>query len=77
MMSNQKHKNWMLKTVISLAGLTLFGCGVKGDPLPPEKPPVIGRGQPSFMKATEEIRIPELPPIELNDKENKLDEEEQ
>jgi hypothetical protein len=26
-------------------------CGVKGDPMPPEKPTSIGRGHPTFRKA--------------------------
>lgn len=34
------------------------GCGVKGDPLPPEKPPSIGRGQPNFKRATENLSLP-------------------
>ena len=36
---------------------TLLGCGVKGDPLPPERPPEIGRGRPTYRRATEEIKI--------------------
>jgi hypothetical protein len=35
----------------------LAGCGVKGDPLPPEKPADIGRGRPTYKRATEEIKI--------------------
>ena len=27
-------------------------CGVKGDPVPPQVPPPIGRGKPSYSKAT-------------------------
>ena len=41
-------------------GLVLFaalGCGVKGDPLPPEKPADIGRGRPTDKRATEQIQI--------------------
>lgn len=33
------------------------GCGVKGDPLPPEKPAEIGRGRPTYKRATEGIVI--------------------
>ena len=40
-----------------------FGCGVKGDPLPPERPPELGRGKPSYSRATEGMVYPELPPI--------------
>jgi hypothetical protein len=41
--------------IASLA--VLSACGVKGDPLPPEKPMEIGRGRPTYKKATEGIRI--------------------
>ena len=30
----------------------LVACGVKGDPVPPQTPPAIGRGKPSYSKAT-------------------------
>ena len=28
-----------------------FGCGVKGDPLPPERPPELGSGEPTHKRA--------------------------
>jgi hypothetical protein len=28
-----------------------LGCGVKGDPLPPELPPEIGRGEPTYRRS--------------------------
>lgn len=37
--------------------LVTFGCGVKGDPVPPEKAPELGRGQPTYQKATRGIRV--------------------
>jgi hypothetical protein len=44
--------------VVWIAGFAvLSACGVKGDPLPPEKPMEIGRGRPTYKKATEGIRI--------------------
>lgn len=45
--------------VVMLAAVcvTLSACGVKGDPLPPEKPMDIGRGRPTYKKATEGLRI--------------------
>lgn len=51
-----------MKTLISaLFGIILavasVGCGVKGDPVPPEKAPELGRGQPSYQKATRGIRV--------------------
>ena len=30
----------------------IAACGVKGDPVPPQAPPPIGRGKPSYSKAT-------------------------
>lgn len=35
-----------------------LGCGVRGDPLPPEKPTELGRGRPTYKRATEKIKIP-------------------
>jgi len=43
--------------LLLLVGVCILGCGVKGDPLPPENPPVIGRGYPTFRKATERLQI--------------------
>lgn len=44
------------------------GCGVKGDPVPPEKSVELGRGSPTFHRATKGIEYPELPPINLENK---------
>jgi predicted small lipoprotein YifL len=30
--------------------MSIVGCGVKGNPLPPLEPPQIGRGKPAFVK---------------------------
>lgn len=49
-----------ISTKISLFFLFLFGlcaCGVKGDPLPPEKPAELGRGRPTYKRATEGIKV--------------------
>lgn len=35
----------------------ISACGVKGDPVPPQVPPPIGRGKPSYSKAT--MSLPE------------------
>ena len=35
----------------------LLACGVKGKPLPPVHNPPIGRGEPSFSKATEKVKL--------------------
>ncbi len=47
--------------------MPVIGCGVKGDPIPPEKPPLLGRGQPAYKKATEEFKLPEVPQIIFED----------
>lgn len=40
-----------------LCTVTALGCGVKGDPLPPERPPQMGRGRPTYQKAAEKLKI--------------------
>lgn len=52
----------------------VVACGVKGDPLPPEKPAEIGRGRPTFKRATEPLRQPNLPSV-YEDNEDASDEE--
>lgn len=53
--------NWPKKKLFSLTILAIMfwiaGCGVKGDPLPPEKPTELGRGRPTYKRATEGIPI--------------------
>ena len=62
-----KIKILLKSSILFLLVIASVNCGVKGDPLPPEKPPILGRGQPSFNRAAEEIELPELPPVMLND----------
>lgn len=38
------------------------GCGVKGDPVNPNTPPELGRGKPSYRRATEPLKFPVVPP---------------
>ncbi len=38
-----------------IAALLLFGCGVKGDPQPPVEMPPLGKGKPTFDKASKEL----------------------
>lgn len=66
--------NWLKRALIFSAFATLAACGVKGDPLPPEKPPELGRGRPTYKRATEKIKIestrPEKQPNEERDEED-------
>ncbi len=52
-----------LKLVGILVGFTalffISACGVKGDPLPPEKPVEIGRGRPTYKRAFRDIQMPD------------------
>jgi len=54
-----------------------LACGVKGDPLPPERPPSIGRGQPNFNEAAKEIKIPKQPQIVFDEKLDETDDEDE
>lgn len=47
--------------------LWITGCGVKGDPLPPEKPTELGRGRPTYKRATEGIAIEKNKATRLKD----------
>jgi len=42
---------------LAILGLSLGACGVKGKPLPPLTPPVLGRGEPSLSKASEGLKL--------------------
>ena len=55
---------------------TLTACGVKGDPLPPEKPVELGRGRPTYRKATEGIRIERKSRPAIRDEQESEDQEE-
>ena len=65
MPSKFRKKMLSLKIVfIGIATLVLTACGVKGDPLPPKKPAEVGRGQPTYRKATEKIPLQKYQPNE-------------
>lgn len=69
--------NWRsYRRIFSLiaALLTLNGCGVRGDPLPPEKPPELGRGRPTYRRATEGIPIERQAPVVEEEKDEEEDE---
>jgi hypothetical protein len=46
-------KKFLISTAISFL---LAACGVKGDPKPPLTPASLGHGQPSFKRATKDIK---------------------
>ncbi len=47
-----KSKDIIFRVLFCLCGgLGLLACGVKGDPLPPDQPPFIGRGHPNYNDA--------------------------
>ena len=66
------------KGIVLLLGILISGgCGIKGDPLPPEKPAVLGRGQPTFVDSKESLSYPGLPPVKRsNDMEEEQESEE-
>ena len=64
-----------MNKLIAIVFLFTCSCGVKGDPMPPEKPPEMGRGKPTYKRAVEGMAFPNLPPIE--EEEDDEDEEEE
>lgn len=72
--------NWPRKHLIFSAALIVLGwvpsgCGVKGDPLPPERPAELGRGRPSYRKATEKIQLERAPVPDERQEEDEDDSE--
>lgn len=52
------------RIMLSIAVLSFAcGCGVRGRPQPPETPPEIGRGRPTFRRATEQFKFQNVPPV--------------
>lgn len=67
----------LLKKILTgSACFYMLGCGVKGDPVPPTKPPELGRGQPTYRKATEKIQLQKISPADDQEKEEKEPEDE-
>lgn len=61
----------IIKRVLLFSFIALSAsCGVKGDPVPPGTPAELGRGQPTYKRATEEFAFPDVPPIHEADEEN-------
>jgi len=45
------------RALLGVLFFALCACGVKGDPTPPERPPDLGRGRPTYKGASEEIKV--------------------
>lgn len=48
--------------VLVFAFVAASACGVKGDPLPPERPAELGRGRPTYKRAAERVKV--VPTVE-------------
>jgi hypothetical protein len=48
--------------ILFLASI-VSSCGVKGDPIPPKTPKDLGRGQPTYKGATQELAPAQIPPV--------------
>lgn len=69
-------KNLLRSSVGLFLFVSLIRCGVKGDPVPPDKPTEIGRGRPTYRRATEGIRVKQTPvPKEDSDRDKDKDED--
>jgi hypothetical protein len=44
-----------------LLSFFMSACGVKGQPQPPLTAPVLGRGEPSYSKAAEKVKLKKNP----------------
>lgn len=62
---------------IALTWWLTAGCGVKGDPLPPEKPAELGRGRPTYRRATEGIKIEKRASERPRDEDSEEEDDEQ
>ena len=59
--------------LLSLAGLFVLtsSCGVKGPPRPPQSLVELGRGQPAYEEAGEDIEVDEDIPVPMKKKKEK------
>lgn len=71
------HRKMRIVSVL-IVGISFFlaGCGVKGDPVPPTKPPQLGRGQPTYRRATEKIKLKKITPADDDEKPDKESDDE-
>lgn len=52
----------ILNSCLILLCISVGACGVRGDPLAPLTPAEIGRGQPTYEEATDDLTLPDVPP---------------
>jgi hypothetical protein len=66
------------KLVVLFIYFSFLGCGVKGDPIPPDTPPQLGRGQPSYGNSPDGLGLNKIPDIlfEEDDESNVPEKEE-
>lgn len=55
----------MKKFSISILLFILSACGVKGKPLPPLEPVPLGRGEPNYTSATQDIQLKKKKPKKI------------
>lgn len=67
----------MRKAFIFFLFFIELGCGVKGDPVPPEVPAELGRGRPTYRRATEGVQLKELKDVQREEDELKEQDEEE
>ena len=53
----------LIQFIILGVFLAQVSCGVRGDPVPPQDPVELGRGQPTYKKATKDLAFPDVPPV--------------
>ncbi|MGE0762908.1 MAG: hypothetical protein AB7N80_06490 [Bdellovibrionales bacterium] len=78
-MQDKRNQAFIQLTLLLTVGL-LLGCGVRGDPVPPQRPAELGRGRPTYRRATERVKVQtnleaeETEETEENDEENEENE---
>jgi len=56
----------LLIGALATTALSLAACGVRGRPQPPLTPAELGRGRPSFKRATENYAFPSVTPPDVS-----------
>lgn len=55
------------KIALTLIAFMANACGVKGNPQPPQEPPLLGHGELNFSKATEGVKVKKKAKKNLSD----------